>query len=121
MTDRENEFTMHITRCDQIKAQVTKFQTYVTGLSNKDNLTQLKLRRKQIEQCWEEFNIIQNGFEAYDNSEEHRQYRDDFENADFSVLAEAEDKLSAKKYGDKQPRAEIEYVSIQANQPSARL
>lgn len=112
MPDKDNEILMRTARRGQIKTQITKFQTYVSGLADSDNLTQLRLRKEKIEQCWEEFNLIQNGLEALTDSAEQRQYRDDFENAYFSVLAEAEDKLSVQKYANKQPGAEIENVSI---------
>jgi len=81
-------------------------------LAGNDNLTQLRLRKENIEQRWEEFNMIQNGLETLADSAEQRQYRDDFENAYFSILAEAEDKLSAQKYANNQPSTEIENVSI---------
>jgi len=110
MADRENEIKTRITRRGQIKAQITEFQTYVAGLVGCDNLTQLRLRKEKIEQCWDEFNEIQNNLEALVDSTEQRQYTDDFENAYFSVIAE--DKLTAQNYEEKQSSAKTENISI---------
>lgn len=89
----DSDIAKFIIRRGQIKAQLTKFQTFLNdGVS--DKITQLKLRMEKIRTIWDEFDNIQNNIEEKVNDPKHVEYRDEFVDLYFNVMAQAEDQIT---------------------------
>lgn len=88
MPDENSELTAFVLRRGQIKAQLTRFQTFLN--EPKSNiLTQLRLRGEKIREAWSEFDAIQNNIELLDGSNsEQLQYRSTFEELYFDLMSQ---------------------------------
>lgn len=78
----------------QIKAQITRFTTYVDEFDH-DNFFELELRLEKIDQLWKDFNVIQSKIECLDASETQLEYRDTLENSYFAVVSQARKLIAA--------------------------
>jgi len=76
----------------QIKAQLTRFATYLRT-NGGDNVVfdQVKVRAKKAKQTWEEFRCVQLQIKEEDiANEDNERYRDEFENLYFENMAKSE-------------------------------
>lgn len=92
MVDQQNDIQISIIKRGQLKAKLTRFQTFLND-SASENKVQLKLRTEKIREIWNEFDVVQNNIEAKDDSEENLRYRDTFINSYFDALTIAEERL----------------------------
>lgn len=89
-SSQSNELAVYVLRRGQLKAQLTKFQTYINNVDMESNTMQIKIRLEKIKELWTEFDVVQNNIEAIDISNEQLDYRDTFVNLYFDVVAKAE-------------------------------
>lgn len=93
MPDENNELTAFVLRRGQIKAQLTRFQTFLN--EPKSNIiTQLRLRAEKIREAWSEFDAIQNNIEMLDSNNDQLQYRSAFEDLYFDLMTLVDNRLS---------------------------
>jgi len=81
-----------IAKRGQIKAQLTRFATYLrtNGGDNMD-FDQVKLRAAKAKQTWKEFRCVQLQIEEEDiANEDNERYRDEFENLYFKNMAKSD-------------------------------
>ncbi|CAI6362986.1 unnamed protein product [Macrosiphum euphorbiae] len=90
--DQSDELAVYIIRRGQLKAQLTKFQTYIEELDVDcgNNIIKLRLRLEKIKELWTEFDLIQNNIEIKDTGNDQLVYRDTFVDLYFDVVAKAE-------------------------------
>jgi len=90
--DQSDELAVYIMRRGQLKAQLTKFQTYIEDLDVDwgNNIMKLRLRLEKIKELWTEFDLVQNNIEIKDTSNDQLVYRDTFVDLYFDVVAKAE-------------------------------
>jgi len=93
MPDENNELAAFVLRHGQIKAQLTRFQTFLN--EPKSNIiTQLRLRAEKIREAWSEFDAIQNNIEMLDSNNDQLQYRSAFEDLYFDLMTLVDNRLS---------------------------
>jgi len=105
------DITVLTARRGQIKAVLTRFQTYIR--SAECNITQVVPRRKKLEEAWYNFESVQSEIEDLDhaNHTNHSEYREDFENLYFEIIAQAEQmtntnrpEINTNEQGEASPR-----------------
>lgn len=75
----------------QIKSKVTRFRTYLDSIEISRDISQLKQRLAKFEECWTDFELVQNEIELTNDSDlELSQEREIFENTYFELVAKAE-------------------------------
>lgn len=76
----------------QIKAQLTRFATYLrTNGGDNVDFEQIKVRTEKAKQTWEEFRCVQLQIEEEDSANgDNEKYRDEFENLYFENMAKSE-------------------------------
>jgi transcription elongation factor Elf1 len=92
----EPDINTLIVRRGQIKAIVTRFQNYLK--SPDCDTKQIPPRQLKIEEARQNFELVQTAIEELENSidiTDHSQYKIDFENLFFEMVAEAEQKISS--------------------------
>lgn len=92
-----------IIRRGKLKASLTRFVNYVREINDGDDVTQLKVRKEKIEECWSEFDQVQSVIEQESDTEEHGNQRIEFEETYFKVISDA------AKYIDKSIGKEPSY------------
>lgn len=94
MPDENSELAAFVLRRGQIKAQLTRFQTFLNEPRSKI-ITQLRLRAEKIREAWSEFDAIQNNIEMLDvSNNDQLQYRSTFEDLYFYLMTQVDEKLS---------------------------
>uniref|UniRef100_A0A2S2PTX9 Integrase catalytic domain-containing protein n=1 Tax=Schizaphis graminum TaxID=13262 RepID=A0A2S2PTX9_SCHGA len=87
---QSNELAVYTIRRGQLKAQLTKFQTYINNVVVDKNIMQIRIRLEKIKELWTEFDIVQNKIETLDTSNEQSEHRDTFVDLYFDIVAKAE-------------------------------
>ncbi|KAE9522062.1 hypothetical protein AGLY_017548 [Aphis glycines] len=87
---QSSELAVYTMRRGQLKAQLTKFQTYINNVDVENNIMQIRIRLEKIKELWTEFDIVQNKIEALDTSNEQLDHRDTFVDSYFDIVAKAE-------------------------------
>lgn len=85
-----------IARRGQIKAILTRFQSYIRA--PECDVNQISHRYKKVEEAWQSFDTVQTRLEVLDksgNTEHLTTYRADFENMYFETITEAEQMMNA--------------------------
>lgn len=92
-----NDIGILIARRGQIKAALTRFQNYIS--STECDVDQVLPRRKKVEEAWYNFERVQAEIEELDstNSTNHSEYREDFENMYFEMIAQSEKIMNANR------------------------
>lgn len=82
-----------------LKAQLTKFTTFVNELANNQTkIGELRPRLIKLEQVWSGFGDIQTQIELMDETDAQSAERDSFENKYFAVVAQAEPYLHSTQF-----------------------
>jgi len=81
-----------IAKRGQIKAQLTRFATYLRTNGGDDvDFEQIKVRTEKAKQTWEEFRCVQQQIEEEDSANgDNEKYRNEFENLYFENMAKSE-------------------------------
>ncbi|KAJ8947751.1 hypothetical protein NQ318_018013 [Aromia moschata] len=86
-----------IAKRGQLKAQITRFLSFLNNVENNDNI-RLKLeittRLEKIELVWDQFSNIQSDIEILDDSDAQRKEGEFFEEQYFSVVSKAKELLA---------------------------
>lgn len=82
------EEVKHLTnKRGQIKAKITRFQTFFDNPNNQQNIAELKARLSKLEECWGEFESVQEKIELMVEDVDHSIERDSFESQYFSLIS----------------------------------
>lgn len=57
---QSGELAVYTIRRGQLKAQLTKFQTYINNVDVENNIMQIRIRLEKIKELWTEYDIVQN-------------------------------------------------------------
>jgi len=110
-----SDLTALIAQRGQIKAQLTRFATYLrTNCGDDVDYDQVKIRADKTRQTWEDFRCVQLQIEEEDGAnEENEKYRDEFENLYFESMAKCEKVL--KMIDNSGTNASSENIGSNAN------
>lgn len=106
-----------IARRGRIKAVLTRFQGYIG--SPECDINQIVLRRKKVEDAWDNFERVQGEIEELDsaNGTNHSGIREEFENVYFEVIAKAEQMTNSLRQFSDTLRGHISALEALKQQP----
>lgn len=90
MTDTTINIKHLTNKRTQIKAKLTRFKTFFDNTSNQQNVKELKLRLRKLEESWKEFEAVQEQIELLDDQTDHALEREDFETQYFGLCSKVE-------------------------------
>lgn len=118
---QSSELAVYTMRRSQLKAQLTKFQTYINNVDVENNIMQIRIRLEKIKELWTEFDIVQNKIEALDTSNEQLDHRDTFVDSYFDIVAKAETMVQSSNLVNDINRLSIPESHAQIGGPVIRM
>lgn len=98
-----------ISRRGVIKGQLTRLGSYAKNFSTADgDINQLKIRKQKAQEFWDEFQQIQQEIEQNEDAESEEDYRIEFEELYFDVVASCETLIEKRKMSSVKKRNENE-------------